>query len=29
MTPELRRGMVDADTMREVDRWLRDFLSLP
>lgn len=22
-------GIVDADTMREVDRWLRDFLALP
>ncbi len=22
-------GVVDSDTMREVDQWLRDFLSLP
>ncbi len=22
-------GTVDAETMREVDRWLRDFLALP
>ena len=22
-------GVVDAATMREVDRWLRDFLALP
>ncbi len=22
-------GIVDSETMREVDRWLRDFLALP
>ena len=22
-------GVVDAETMREVDMWLRDFLALP
>lgn len=22
-------GVVDAETMHEVDRWLRDFLALP